>query len=167
MAIIQHSALTHAKTHEPRWIGINGTGASGKVITNDASTSGISEYRNLKFSDIIEKDFLFDITEYTSTTAQTHYWPAHFDGTIISWRAVVNGILATATNTYELRINGVQVTSTPFTFALAGAAGDQKTATATAANTFTTGTNIQIVGTTIGNTNAAINTRFVVLYRKA
>jgi hypothetical protein len=79
----------------------------------------------------------------------------------------VNGILATATNTYELRINGVQVTSTPFTFALAGAAGDQKTATATAANTFTTGTNIQIVGTTIGNTNAAINTRFVVLYRKA
>jgi len=167
MANIQHTDLTHSQVHEPRWITINGTGSSGYVITNSSSVAGESEYRKLKFSDIDEKDFFFTMKEINSTTAQTHYWPCDFSGTIVKWKAVVDNPLVTSSNTYELRIDGVQVTGTPITFATGGAAGDQQSANATAANTFSTGDNIQIVGTTIGNTDTTVDTVFVVTVRKA
>jgi chloramphenicol 3-O-phosphotransferase len=166
MANIQHSTLAHGQVHEPRWIGINGTGASGKVITNSSSTAGISEYRKLTFLDIDNKDLFFDVYEINATAAHTFYWPCAFNGTILSWVVVIEKPLVTAGNTYELRINGVQVTGTPVVFPVGGAAGDQRTANASAANTFIQGNNIQIVGTAVGNTDATVNVRSVIIVRK-
>jgi len=166
MANIQHSTLTHAQVHEPRWIGINGTGSTGKVITNSSSTAGISEYRKLTFSDLDQKDLFFDVYEIAATTAKTLYWPCAFSGTILNWIVVIEKPLVTAGNTYELRINGVTVTGSPVVFPVGGTAGDQRTATASAANSFVTGNNIQIVGTAVGNTDATVNVRSVVIVRK-
>jgi hypothetical protein len=107
------------------------------------------------------------VVEFTSTTAQTHYIPVPYNGTILNWYGVVNGALLTGSNTYELRLDGVQVTSTPITFTIAGAAGDQQNASATGANTMSTGQNIEVVGTTISNTETAIDTRFIINVRRA
>jgi hypothetical protein len=167
MAIVQHSAFQSGSTHEPKHITLNSTGASGKVITNSSSVAGTSEYRRLTSADIDEVDDTFMVEEFTSTTAQTHYIPVPYNGTILDWYAVVNGALTTASNTYELRLDGVQVTGTPITFAIAGAAGDQQSATATAANTMSTGQNIEVVGTSIGNADTSIDTRFIINVRRA
>ena len=166
MAIIQHDAMQSAGVHEPKHITINSTGASGNVITNSSSVAGTSEYRRLVSSEIDEVDDTFMLEEFISTTAQTHYIPAPYDGLILNWYAIVNGALVTGTNTYELRIDGVQVTSTPITFAIAGAAGDQLNASASAGGGFTTGQSIEVVGTSINNTDASIDTRFVINVRK-
>jgi len=167
MADVQHSSLQHADVHEPRHITLNGTGASGRVITNSSSVAQTSEYRRLTQADLNEVDEIFSVLEIDSTSAQTHYWAVPFAGTIISWRAVVNVPLVTASNTHELRINGVTVTGTPITFASGGAAGEIQTATATGANTFAVGDNIEIVGTSIGNTDTNVDTRFIVTIRRA
>lgn len=52
MADIEHSSITHANTHEPKWITISTTADSGKVITPDASTSGVSTLRKLNEVDL-------------------------------------------------------------------------------------------------------------------
>jgi hypothetical protein len=165
MANVQHSAFTHADVHEPRHISLNGASASGKVITN-SSTAGESEYRRLAQADLLDLEALLTVEEFTSTTAQTHYIPMDFDGTIVQWIAVVNNALVTASNTYELRIDGVQVTSSPITFAISGAAGDQQSAVAPGAHTFTSGANTEVVGTTIGNTDATVATRFMITVQR-
>ena len=155
MADVQHSAFTSADTHEPKHITLNSQNASGKVITNSGSVGGVSEYRRLTQGDFSGLEEHLIVEEFISTTTQTHFIPVDFAGTIVKWIAVVNNALVTASNTYELRIDGVLVTSTPITFAISGAAGDQESATATGANTFTSGANIEVVGTTIGNTDAS------------
>ena len=167
MPAVQHSSFPHAEVHEPRHISINGTGQSGQVITNSPSVAGTSEYRKLRQSDIDQVDEMLTVMEIDSTSVQTHYLPMDFSGTILRWIAVVTQPLVTAANTYELRIDGVQVTSTPITFAISGSAGDQESATATGANTFNTGANIEVVGTTVGNTDASVDTRFLVTIRRA
>ncbi len=169
MADVQHSSFQHADAHEPRHITLNGVGASGSVITNSSSVTQTSEYRRLVLGDIDEIDevlMVFEIDSSTTTGAQTHYIPAPFGGLIQNWVAVVDNPLVTATNTYELRIDGVQVTSTPITFPTAGSPGDQQSATATGANSFSIGQNIEIVGTAINNTDATVDTRFAIIVRR-
>lgn len=165
MPDIQHSAVQHADSHEPRHITLNGTGQSGQVITNDPGTPGISEYRNLTQTDIDNVIQHFLIREFDSTSVQTHFIPVDFSGTIVQWIVVVDNPLVTASNTYELRIDGVQVTGTPITFAIAGSVGDQQSAVAAGANTFNSGANIEVVGTTIGNTDITVDTTFQITYR--
>lgn len=167
MPDVQHSSFQHADAHEPRHITLNGTGQSGQVITNDSATAGISEYRRLKQSDLVEVDHRVLIREFNSTTIQTHFIPVDFSGTILRWIAVIDNPLVTAGNTYELRIDGIQVTGTPITFAIAGSPGDQQSATASGANTFNSGNNIEVVGTTIGNSDATVDTTFHITYRLA
>ncbi len=167
MPDVQHSSFQHADAHEPRHIGINGTGASGNVITNSSSVTQISEYRRLKLQDIDEVDEIFIVFEIDSTTTKTHFIPVPFQGTIIKWVAVVDNPLVTASNTYELRIDGVLVTSTPITFATGGSVGDQESATATGANGFSAGQNIEVVGTAVNNTDATVDTRFAITVRRS
>ena len=162
MADLQHNTLAHAQSHEPKHISINGTSASGKVITNDSSTPSISEYRALKESEITEVLHYYTVWQEDATLTDTYYLPAMYPGTINGWRVVQEDTLATAANIYELRIDGVQVTGTPVTVLLAGAVGDQYPASATAANTFATGAGIEIVPTTTGNTDATTTIRFVI-----
>ena len=166
MADAQHSSFQHADAHEPRHITLNGTGASGNVITNSGSVTQTSEYRRLKLEDIDEIEEVLMILEIDSSVAQTHYIPGPFNGSIQSWVAVVNNALVTGSNTYELRIDGVLVTSTPITFTSGGAAGDRQSATASGANTFTTGNNIEVVNTLNDNTDASVDTRFAIIVRR-
>lgn len=166
MAEVQHSSFQHADAHEPRHITLNGVGASGSVITNSSSVTQTSEYRRLALADLDTVDEILMVMEIDSTSAQTHFVPVPFGGTIISWVAAVDNPLVTGGNTYELRIDGVQVTSTPITFAIAGAAGDQESAIATGANSFSVGQNIEVVGTAINNTDATVDTRFIITVRR-
>lgn len=167
MADVQHSSFQHADAHEPRHITLNGTGASGNVITNSGSVTQVSEYRRLKLADIDEVEEIFMVFEIDSTSNQTHFIPAPFQGTIIKWVAVVDNPLVTASNTYELRVDGVLVTSTPITFATGGSPGDQESATASGANGFSGGANIEVVGTAVNNTDATVDTRFAITVRRS
>ena len=167
MADIQHSSFQHADAHEPRHITLNGTGASGNVITNSSSVTQTSEYRRLILGDINEVEEVLMILEIDSSVIQTHYIPGPFNGDIISWVAVVNNALVTGNNTYELRIDGVVVTGTPITFTSGGAAGDRQSATASGASTFTTSNNIEVVNTLNDNTDAAVDTRFAIIVRRS
>ena len=166
MADVQHSSFQHADVHEPRWISINGTGANGNVITNSGSTTGISQYRRLGFDDIDNKVDTLQVKEFDSSVLQTSYTVAGFDGQITDWIAVVSNPLVTGSNTYELRINGVQVTGTPITFTTTagsgGTAGDTQSATASGANTFESGDVITVVCTSNANTDATVDTTFVI-----
>jgi 3-deoxy-D-arabino-heptulosonate 7-phosphate (DAHP) synthase len=98
---------------------------------------------------------------------QTHYFAMPFAGTVESWYLVVNNALTTAPNTWEVQIDGVQVTGTPITIAISGAAGDNATQAATAANSFAAGANVMVVGTTIGNADASVDTRFIITVRRS
>ena len=170
MADIQHSSLQHPDVHEPRWITLNGTGASGNVITNSSSTSGISEYRRLsqdEIDDVLQTIPVFEIDSSTGVGTRTHYLAMPFQGSIVNWYAVVDNPLVAGSNTYELRINGVQVTGTPITFNPGGSAGDSLNAAATGNEAFNTGDNIEVVSTAIGNTDATVDTRFLIEIRRA
>lgn len=166
MPIVQHSNFQHADAHEPRHVTLNGTGASGKVITNSGSVTQTSEYRNLVLSEVNEVDEIVVVLELDSTSAQTHYVAVPFQGTIIKWVAVTSNPLVTGNNTYELRIDGVAVTSTQITFTTGGASGDQESAAASGANGFSVGQNIEVVGTSISNTDATVDIRFTITIRR-
>ena len=136
MAILQHTTLPHASVHEPRWIGLNGTSASGKVITNSSSATGISEYRNLAQADLTDLEVLWQIQEFDGTVAQTHYIPATFAGDITQIDGIVNTAVAGGTNTYEMTIDAVTVTGSSHSFTVTpgsgGTAGDIITASPSA-----------------------------------
>ena len=162
MADLQHDTLAHAQAHEPKHITLNGTSASGKVITNSGSTPSTSEYRSLKEDEITEVQDYYSVWENDATRTTALIVPAMYPGTIVGWLVVQEDTLTTAENIYELRIDGVQVTSTPITVLLAGSIGDQYSASATAANTFATGAGIEVFPTTVGNTDASASIRFII-----
>lgn len=166
MADLEHNNLAHAQAHEPKHISINGTSASGKVITNDSATPSISEYRSLKESEILEVEDFYTVWQEDATLTDTYFLPMMYPGTIIGWRIVQEDTLTTADNIYELQIDGVTVTSTAITVLLAGAQGDQYSASASGANTFGTGAAIEVVPTTTGNTDATTTIRFVIQIRR-
>jgi len=166
MAALQHDTLTHAQVHEPRWISINGTSDTGKVITSSSATPGISEYRKLKLSEISEVNDYLTIHQPSGTSAAELMWPVPYNGTILNWYVIQEKVLTTAQNIYELRINGVQVTGTPVTVLLAGTAGQIYTASASGANTFTVGQRIGVIATAVGNTDATVGIRFVINLRR-
>lgn len=167
MADIQHSSFQHADVHEPRHITLNGTSASGQVITNSASTAQESEYRRLELQDLEQVTEIFSMFERDGSVAQTHYFAAPYTGVIEEWSLVVDNPLVTGSNTWEVRINGVQVTGTPITIAAAGSAGEVAQANASGASSFSKGDTIEVVGTTITNTDATVDTRFVITARRA
>jgi hypothetical protein len=80
--------------------------------------------------------------------------------------AVQEATLATGSNSYQLKIDGVSVTSCSVTVLVAGAEGDQYTASAAGANTFAEGNNIEIVPT-VANTDASASVRFVIKLQRA
>lgn len=166
MADLQHSTLPNSALHEPKHIGINGISSSGKVITNSSSTSGQSEYRRLKGADIEEIQEELMVLEVNATTAQTHYIPTTFSGTITKLRAIVNAGLATGSNSYVLQIAGVPVTGSALTLTTTsgtgGDPGDIVESTPSAANTFNAGQALTVNNTAVVNSNAAVNVRFVI-----
>lgn len=166
MADIQHSTLPSSAVHEPKHIGVNGVNASGRVITNSSSTTGESEYRRLKGSDIEELNAEILVLEIDSSVAQTHYIPTTFNGTITKFTGIVNTALAGGNNTYELQLDGVTVTGSALTFTTAsgngGDAGDIVEVSPSSANNFIAGQALTIVNTALGNTDADLNIRFVI-----
>lgn len=170
MATLQHSSLPSSAVHEPKHITINGTSASGKVITNSSSSTGQSEYRFLTRADLAELQENWHVLEIDASTDQTHYIPTLIDGEIVQWGAIVNSAIATASNTYELQIDGVTVTGSGITLSTTagsgGTAGDQVNATPSGANTFTAGQVITIVHNSTGNTDATVDVRFVLLIER-
>jgi hypothetical protein len=166
MANIQHSTLAHANVHEPKHITINGTSASGKVITNSSTVSGTSEYRNLAQGDLTGMEVLWTIQEFDGSVQQTHYWPATYNGDITGLDGIVNIAVAGGSNTYELRINGVVVTGSPITFTTTagtgGTAGDIVSSSGFTANSFAAGDSITLVNTSKANTETGLDIRFVI-----
>lgn len=167
MADLQHDSLTHSQVHEPKWITLNTTSSTGKVITNSGSVNGVSEYRNLKLREISEVNDYVSILQSNGTSTAEMMWPCPYNGTILNWYVIQEKALTTAQNIYELQIDGVQVTGTPVTVLLAGVAGSQYSASASGANTFTTGQRIGVKPTTVGNTDATATVRFVIQLRRA
>lgn len=170
MANLQHSTLPSASVHEPKHITVNGTSASGKVITNSSSTSAESEYRKLKREDLTELQETYMVLEIDASSAQTHYIPAMYEGEFVTFAAIVNSAIATATNTYELQIDGVSVTGSQLSLTTAvgtgGAAGDIVSSNPSGANTFTAGQELTIVATARGNTDAGVDVRFAILIER-
>lgn len=170
MPDLQHSTLTHSSVHEPRHITLNGTAASGNVITNSSSSVAVSEYRRLGQSDLVDLEVIYQVQEFDGAVQQTHYIPATFDGEIVGWSGIVNIAVAGGSNTYELQIGGVQVTGTPITFTTTagtgGTAGDILSATATAANAFSQNQVITIVNTAKANTETGLDIRFIITVKR-
>lgn len=170
MANLQHTTLPSASVHEPKHITANGTSSSGKVITNSSSTSAISEYRRLKREDLTELQETYLVLEIDASATQTHYIPTVYAGEIVTFAAIVDSAIATATNTYELQIDGVTVTgsqvSLTTTAGTGGTAGDIVTASPSAANVFTSGQSLTIVATARGNTDAGVDVRFAILLER-
>lgn len=166
MANLQHSTLAHAAVHEPKHISINTQAASGKVITNSSSSSSVSEYRNLVQADINNLNVLWQMQEFDGSVQQTHYIPATYNGVIKEIAGIVNIAVAGGSNTYELQIDGVQVTNSIVTFTTSagtgGTAGDIVSATITAADFFTDGQVITIVNTSKNNTETALDINFII-----
>jgi hypothetical protein len=167
MADLQHDTLTHSQVHEPKWISLSNTADTGKVITPSSSVSGTSELRKLVETEISNVSDYIVMEQASGTSSAEIMFPCPYNGTIINWYVIQEKVLTTAANVYELRINGVTVTGTPVTVLLAGAAGDQYTASASGANTFTTGQRIGVKPTTVGNTDATVTVRFVIQLRRA
>lgn len=172
MANLQHDTLPSASVHEPKHISLNSTSATGNVITNSSSVASTSEYRRLVQQDIDELEQLWIVLELDASVAQTHYIPATYAGTIEKWAGIITGtaVIATGSNTYELQIDGVQVTSSPITFTTGvgtgGAAGDIVKATATSANVFAEDAEITVVNTAANNTDANCDIRFVIACKR-
>jgi len=167
MAILQHSTLPSSSVHEPKHISINSPSSDGKVITNDGTTTGVSQYRRLKREDLDELRETLSVLEIDASVSQTHYVAPPFDGNIVKFSAIVNTAVATGTNTYELQIDGVTVTGSPLSITITpgtgGTAGDIVTATPSAANAFTEGQVITVVNTALANTDAALDVRFNII----
>lgn len=170
MADLQHDVLPSASIHEPKHITLNSTSATGNVITNSSSTTGESEYRRLTQLDLDDLEVLWMIQEFDGSVQQTHYLPATFSGDITSWSGIVNISVAAGSNTYELQIDGVQVTSSPITFTTSsgtgGDAGDIVSATTTAAFSFVNDSVITVVNTSTANTETALDIRFVITCKR-
>jgi hypothetical protein len=105
--------------------------------------------------------------EIDSTSIKTSYWNAPFTGTVEELRVIVNNALVTNPNIWEVQIETVQVTGTPVTIVDGGAAGDSDSNAATANNSFGVGDNITVIGTTIGNTDASVDSRFIITVRRS
>jgi hypothetical protein len=170
MATLQHSTLPSTSVHEPKHISINGPASNGKVITNDASVSGTSQYRFLKQEDIRELSESWQVLEINASVAQTHYVAAPFVGNIIGFQAIVNSAFAGASNSYELRIDGVTVTGSSLTITITpgtgGTAGDVISVTPTAANSFSEAQSISLVNTSLGNTDPTVDVRFNIIVER-
>jgi hypothetical protein len=170
MAILQHSTLPSGITHEPKHISLNSTAATGKVITNSSSSTGVSEYRKLTQADLEDLEVLWQVQEFDGSVQQTHYLPTTFTGEIVKWDGIVNIAVAGGSNTYELQIDAVQVTGTPITFTTGGGtggtAGDILSANASAANLFNGGSVVTIVNTSTANTETALDIRFIITVKR-
>jgi len=170
MATLQHSTLPSTSVHEPKHISINGPASNGKVITNDASTTGTSQYRFLKQQDIQELSETWQVLEIDASVGQTHYVAAPFVGNIVGFQAIVNTAVTTGSNPYELQIDGVTVTGSPLTITVTpgtgGTAGDVVSSTPTAANSFSENQAVSIVNTALGNTDAGLDVRFNIIVER-
>lgn len=170
MADLQHSTLPHASTHEPKHISINGVSTTGNVITNSGSVTSTSEYRRLTQLDIDDLEILWMVHEIDGSIAQTHYLPTTFTGEIVKWDGIVNIAVAGGSNTYELQIDTVQVTGSPITFTTTpgtgGTAGDIVSATASAANAFSSGSVITVANTALANTEVNLDIRFIITVKR-
>ena len=171
MANLQHSTLPSSAVHEPKWITINGTASDGKVLTNDNSTAGISQYRRLIRGDIDELRDVIMVKETDASVAQVHYIPTMFAGSIIKWSAIVDSAIATASNTYELQIDGITVVGSPITVTITpgsgGTAGDIVTASPSSANTVVSDQSLTVVNTSLGNTDAGVDIRFAIVLERS
>lgn len=170
MPTLQHSTLPSTSVHEPKHISVNGPASDGKVVTNDGTTTGTSQYRFLKREDIQELIEVLSVLERDATVSQTHYVAAPLTGNIVGFQAVVNTAVATGSNTYELQIDGVTVTGSPITITVTpgsgGTAGDVVESTPSAANSFSSSQTISIVNTALANTDAALDVRFNIILER-
>lgn len=170
MPTLQHSTLPSSSVHEPKHISTAGVSSAGKVLTSSASVSGESVFRFLVAQEIQNLEETLMVLEIDASVGQTHYIPSTYNGEITSWSAIVNQAIATATNSYELQIDGVPVTGSAISLTTApgtgGTAGDIVSATPSAANTFVSLQSITIVPTATGNTDAATNVRFALTIRR-
>jgi hypothetical protein len=156
--------------HEPRHISINSQAASGKVITNSSSTTAISEYRKLTQADIEGLEVLWQVQEFDGSIQQTHYIPSTFAGTVEQIKGIVNIAVAGGTNTYELQIDGIQVTGSPHSFTTVagsgGTAGDIVTVNPSAANIVAIDSVVTLVNTSTANTETALDIRWIITLKR-
>ncbi len=170
MAILQHSTLTSAIVHEPKHISLNGTSATGNVITNSSSSTAVSEYRRLTQVDVDNLEVILHAQEFDGSVQQTHYIPATFAGDIVKWAGIVNIAVAAGSNTYELQINGTPVTGSAITFTVTpgsgGTAGDIVKASPSTSLTLAVDDALTIVNTSKANTETALDIRFLITVKR-
>lgn len=165
MANLEHDDLTSSQVHEPKHITINGTNASGRVITNSSSTSGESEYRRLSLSDIDDLDVWITGYEVDSTAAEDTMFIAPIDGTLEEVSLVISDALVTADNVYSIDINGTTPTPNSVTATQVGSAsGDVFSVSLTSNNGVIAGDTITITSNG-GNTDANVNVWFMLKFR--
>lgn len=166
MADLQHTALTSSGVHEPKHITSGIPTDSGKIITNDGTTPGVSEYRAITSSDVSEQDYYVTLFEPDSSVAESQFIVVPAVGVVTKITAVISDPLVTADNIYTFTVDGnatVPATLTvPFT---ASAGGDVVSATITSGGTVPTDGVIEIANNG-GNSDAAVHTHWVITIRK-
>ncbi len=166
MPNIEHTALQSNEVHEPKHISLNGTGATGQVITNSSTVNGTSEYRKLQMSDLssVEEFLTFMLPDSTSTV--NNYLVLPVTSTVLSVTAIIDNPVVGADLVYSFKVNGVATTPATMTFPLAGSAqGDAQTLSFTADNSGVINQSFEIQGNG-GNTDATVSTYFVVTIRR-
>lgn len=165
MANVEHSDLAHAEAHEPKHISINGTGASGQIITNSSSSAGVSEYRRLTFADLTNVDRWISFMHLDATTTETHFLVSPIAGELVGIAAIIDQSITGADQIYTFEIDGSPITPATMTFALAGTAqGEVQTIEPSSGGTLALNSTIEITGNG-GNTDASLSTYFVFTIR--
>lgn len=156
---IQHSGLTGASLHEPKYIDSAGTSDAGKVITPSSTTAGTGELRKLAYTEITGKNDAIALHFSDIGTAGSIYFVAPYDGSITKAWSTIHQAIATTDTVLTLKIGGVSVTSGTMTISFSGsAAGDIDTCIPSALNTFSAGDLIEVATDGATTTTPAIAT---------
>lgn len=167
MADLQHDNLTSSGVHEPKHITSGIQSDSGKVITNDSTTAGQSEYRVLTSTDITEQDYYVTLFEPDSSVAESQFIVVPATGVVTEIRSVISDPLVTADNIYTFTVDGnATIPATLTVTQAASAGGDVDLITVTSGGSIPVGGVIEIANNG-GNSDTAVHTHFVITIRKA
>jgi len=158
---VQHANLPNAELHEPK--GVSAASANTVYVANGA---GSGTWQKISTSEIDStfkntNKVVLNVHHDDLSSAISHFVVSPIAGTITAAYSVIDGAIATADTTLQLKIGGTNVTNGAITIAYSGsAAGDVDSCTPTAANTVSAGQAIEIAsdgGTTTSGAHAQLS----------
>lgn len=156
MPDVQHANLPNAELHEPK--GVSAASANTIYVANGA---GSGTWQKVSTSEIDStfnnvNKVVLNVHHDDLSSASSHYVVAPIAGTITAAYSVIDGAIATADTTLQLKIGGTNVTNGSITIAYSGsAAGDVDSCTPTAANTVSAGQAIEVASDGATTTSGA------------